>query len=161
MKRLRDNDMMILIIIGISLFVYIAISFLLDQIMNVLYKKGFTHVLYAPNKKIYYLLQFTWGLPMNIIGLIVATFLYITKHKPKKHGLSYWFELPIDFGLELGVFFLAPKNASTHTKNHEFGHGIQNIYLGPFTVGAVSIPSAIRFWVRIIPNGIVVYTVFS
>jgi hypothetical protein len=58
------------------------------------------------------------------------------------------FRLPINFGLELGIFFLAPKCASDHTKKHELGHSIQNVYLGPFTIGVVSTPSAVRFWFR-------------
>lgn len=49
--------------------------------------------------------------------------------------------------MELGIFFIAPPN-STHTKDHEFGHGVQNVYLGWFTPVVVSLPSVARFWWR-------------
>ena len=104
-----------------------------------------------PNVKqrwLYYLLQFTWGLPMNLIGSIVALVLVCFRKRAKRYGWNYCFELPVNFGLELGIFFIAPINGSKHTKDHEHGHAIQNIYFGPFCVGMVSIPSAVRFWIR-------------
>ena len=36
----------------------------------------------------------------------------------------------------------------TATLNHEFGHSIQNCYLGLFMPFLVAIPSAIRYWYR-------------
>jgi hypothetical protein len=117
--------------------------------MNHLYENKTVETLKAPNRKwVYYLLQFTWGLPMNIIGAIVALVLVCFRKRPYWYGWNLCFELPVNFGLDLGIFFIAPINGSTHTKNHEHGHGIQNIYFGPFTIGMVSIPSAARFWVR-------------
>lgn len=108
-------------------------------------------VVSLPNVKrrwAYYLLQFTWGLPMNLIGAIVALVLVCHRKKAYKYGWNYCFELPVNFGLELGIFFIAPVGGSKHTKDHEHGHAIQNIYFGPFCVGMVSIPSATRFWIR-------------
>lgn len=108
-------------------------------------------VVSLPNVKrrwVYYLLQFTWGLPMNLIGAIVALVLVCHRKKAYKYGWNYCFELPVNFGLELGIFFIAPIDGSKHTKDHEHGHAIQNIYFGPFCVGMVSIPSATRFWIR-------------
>ena len=108
-------------------------------------------VVSLPNVKhrwVYYLLQFTWGLPMNLIGAIVALVLVCHRKKAYKYGWNYCFELPVNFGLELGIFFIAPVDGSKHTKDHEHGHAIQNIYFGPFCVGMVSIPSAVRFWIR-------------
>ena len=101
-----------------------------------------------PNKVAYYILSFTWGLPMNLIGSVVALILMCRGKKPIRYGWNYYFECNVSWGLELGIFFIGPKNASEHLKNHELGHSIQNIYYGPFTIGVVSIPSAIRFWIR-------------
>ena len=118
-------------------------------VMSYLYHKAEIEVL--PNIKyrwLYYLLQFTWGLPMNLIGAIVALVLVCFGRKAYRYGWNYCFELPVSFGLELGIFFIAPINGSKHTKDHEHGHAIQNIYFGPFCVGMVSIPSAVRFWIR-------------
>lgn len=96
------------------------------------------------NKFVYYLLQFTWGLPMNIAGLIVAGIMMLCGKRPVRYGYGWCFEREGDWGLELGIFFIAPPT-STHTKNHELGHGIQNIYFGPLTVFIVSLPSVFRF----------------
>ena len=133
----------------IGLLIYIVVCGIAYFAMNYLYTNGKVEVLEAPKKKwLYYLLQFTWGLPMNIIGMIVALILICFRKRPYRYGWNLCFELPVNFGLELGIFFIAPIDGSTHTKNHEHGHGIQNIYFGPFTVGMVSIPSATRFWIR-------------
>ena len=131
------------------LIVYTLASIVGYLIMGNLYYNG--AVVSLPNVKrrwVYYLLQFTWGLPMNLIGSIVALVLVCFKKKAYRYGWNYCFELPVNFGLELGIFFIAPINGSTHTKNHEHGHAIQNIYFGPLCVGMVSIPSAVRFWIR-------------
>jgi hypothetical protein len=131
------------------LVVYTLASIAGYLIMGNLYYNG--AVVSLPNVKrrwVYYLLQFTWGLPMNFIGSIAALVLVCFGKRAKRYGWNYCFELPVNFGLELGIFFIAPVNGSTHTKNHEHGHAIQNIYFGPLCVGMVSIPSAVRFWIR-------------
>lgn len=118
-------------------------------VMSYLYHRAEVRTL--PNVKyrwLYYLLQFTWGLPMNFVGAIVALVLVCYGKKAYRYGWNYCFELPVNFGLALGIFFIAPINGSTHTKNHEHGHTIQNTYFGPFIIGMVLIPSAARFWVR-------------
>lgn len=131
------------------LIVYAIISAIGYLIMGNLYSTG--AVVSLPNVKsrwLYYLLQFTWGLPMNLIGALVALVLVCHRKKAYRYGWNYCFELPVNFGLELGIFFIAPVNGSKHTKDHEHGHAIQNIYFGPFCVGMVSIPSVTRFWIR-------------
>lgn len=40
------------------------------------------------------------------------------------------------------------KNANERIKQHEAGHGVQNIMFGPLMPFLVSIPSAIRYWHR-------------
>lgn len=126
---------------------YIMICETIYIAMLHLYDNEVARSLKAPKLAwLFYLLQFTWGLPMNIIGGLVALILLCCGKRPKRHGWNIYFELPVNFGLELGIFFIAPVNDSLHTKNHELGHSIQNIYFGPFTIGAVCIPSAARFW---------------
>ena len=137
-------------VIFFSIFIpYVVCCIALYAAMAGLYNDGDVKALPMPKSRfVYYLLSFTWGLPMNIVGAIVALVLTIAGRRAEKYGWNYMFRLPINFGLELGIFFLAPKNASDHTKKHELGHSIQNVYLGPFTVGVVSAPSAVRFWFR-------------
>ena len=102
-----------------------------------------------PRRKwVFYLLSFTWGLPMVLFGALVALFLLLFGHRPVKCGWEWCFEIPkIDWGTELGLFFIAPPGHE-RIKMHEHGHGIQNIYLGIFAPLVVSVPSFMRFWFR-------------
>ena len=131
------------------LFIYIILCEALYIFMDGWYRAGRLTTLSAPRWRwLYYLLSFTWGLPMNVVGGLVALVLLCFRKKPKRYGWNLCFELPVNFGLSLGIFFIAPIGGSTHTKNHEHGHSIQNVYFGPFVIGAVNAPSAIRFWIR-------------
>lgn len=97
----------------------------------------------------FYLLSFTWGLPMTLIGCVVALALLITGHKPKKYGYCLHFEVGNNWGgLNLGIVFLTGKTPSIHTKMHEHGHGLQNCYFGLLMPFVICIPSAVRYWYR-------------
>ena len=108
------------------------------------------------NKKLYYFLSYTWGLPMNLIGIIVEIFLKIIfkiRKKPlkyKKYGPCRVYEIGKTRwgGLDLGHVTLTNPDPSIHTLNHEFGHTLQNIVFGPFFIFIVWLPSAIRYNVR-------------
>lgn len=98
-------------------------------------------------KSEYYRLSFTKGLLMNIIGAIAALFVLITGHAPHKHGGSIMFYIGEGWGgLSLGMFSFVCKNAPERTKNHEFGHSIQNCMYGPAFITKVFIPSCKRYW---------------
>ena len=102
-------------------------------------------------KSKFYALSFTWGLPLTLIGLIVAAVLLCAGEKPKKWGLCCYFEVGENWGgLELGVIFLTNKSPSVTCRNHELGHGIQNCWFGFLMPFIVCIPSAIRYWYRAI-----------
>ena len=100
-------------------------------------------------KSTFYLLTFTWGLPLTLIGLIVGAALMIVGKKPEKWGACWHFKVGKNWGgLELGLIFLTDDEPSEHTKNHEHGHAIQNCYFGFFMPFVVCIPSAVRYWYR-------------
>ena len=100
-------------------------------------------------KSIFYLLSFTWGIVLTIIGLAVAGVLLIARKKPKRWGHCWYFEVGKSWGgLELGPIFLTSKNPSRRTKNHEHGHAIQNCYWGPLFILVIWIPSALRYHYR-------------
>lgn len=132
----------------IAISAYIVISVVLYFAMNLKCRKNI--VFSAPkNRASYYILSFTWGLPMTLFGCVVALGFIISGHRPKKYGWDWYFEIEgINWGLELGIFFIAPTGDCDYLKIHEHGHGIQNVYLGIFTPLVVSLPSVIRFWVR-------------
>ena len=100
-------------------------------------------------KKLFYILSFTWGLPLTLIGCVVAVFLIAAGHKPFRYGWCWYFEIGENWGgLELGIFFLTNKEPTKHLLQHESGHAIQNCYLGFLMPFIVCIPSALRYWYR-------------
>lgn len=100
-------------------------------------------------KKAFYLLSWTWGLPMTLIGGITMLILMIAGKKPKRWGDCYYIEVGKDWGgLNFGMFFLTSEKPSRYTKNHEHGHAIQNCYFGFLTPFLITIPSAVRYWYR-------------
>lgn len=100
---------------------------------------------------LFYLIQFTWGILMNLIGLLVSIFMLITFHKPHRIGPSFYFVCRNleGFGFEIGIFFVVGADSEDkYIITHEAGHGIQNMIFGPFMLFIVSIPSTIRYWYR-------------
>lgn len=101
------------------------------------------------HKSLFYLLSFTWGLPMNIGGLCIALAMLFTGHRPRRWGPCIYFNAGKHWGgASWGMFFITDKDDSTHIKNHEMGHAFQNCYLGflmPFVIG---LPSMSRYWFR-------------
>lgn len=102
------------------------------------------------NKFWFYFLNLTWGLLVTLVGSIIALVMLITNHTPYRHGGCIYFEVgkPGWGGFEMGLFFFCSPGASTHTKNHEFGHGIQTAAFGIFMWPIISIPSFLRYWLR-------------
>lgn len=97
----------------------------------------------------FYLLNLTWGLPVNIGGAITAAGLLATGHKPKKYGDCIQFDVGKDWGGgSMGLFMFTGSEVPERVKEHEHGHSVQNCYFGPFMPFVVNIPSSARFWYR-------------
>lgn len=99
--------------------------------------------------KLYYILLFTWGLPLTLVGLITTGVLKALGKQPKKF-LSTWY-IPVGKhwgGLELGCCFIVDESEALSTLKHETGHTFQNAIFGVFTIFIEFIPSAIRYWTR-------------
>lgn len=100
-------------------------------------------------KFFFYFLNLTWGLPTNIIGGIAVLVFLACGHKIHRHGGCWYFEIGQNWGgLEIGLFFVVNENSTSHIKNHEFGHAIQNAVFGVFFPFCIAIPSALRYWHR-------------
>lgn len=96
---------------------------------------------------LYYLLNFTWGSIMTIVGLLVALVLIIIGFKPQSyHGIWYFKVAKSWGGLSLGIIFLRDSNSGDYINPHELGHTYQNAILGPFALLLSFIPSFIRYW---------------
>lgn len=107
----------------------------------------------------YWILQLTWGILMTFIGFFVTMFcLIFLKGKIHRNGYGFITEVKGNWGgVSLGAFALCGSYNQPngpcydpdwydHTRKHEFGHSIQNLFMGPFFPFIVAIPSAIRYW---------------
>ena len=98
---------------------------------------------------IFYLLSFTWGLPMTLAGCFASLFMLLAGKKPERVGYCFCFRVGRGWGgLSLGIFIFASEDLNKRILWHEHGHGLQNCVFGPFTVFFVSLPSAVRYWYR-------------
>ena len=97
----------------------------------------------------FYVLSFTWGLPMSIVGAVVCGVLLCFGYKPKRYGHCCHIEIGKGWGgLNLGWVFLTGKDASVSTKNHELGHAYQNACLLGWVFPFFTIISATRYWLK-------------
>lgn len=99
---------------------------------------------------VFYLIQWTWGLPVNLVGGIA--FLICTEIKGRrwqKFGYSRIVYLPWNSGgLSLGLFIFMKDNHKSekwtyNTRIHEYGHTWQCLLLGPIYYIVIALPSAI------------------
>lgn len=96
-------------------------------------------------KGLFYLLSLTWGLPLTLVGGVVAGALRLCGIKPFRFGLCLCFEVGRSWGgLNLGLVILCGRGASDRIKRHEHGHAIQNCRLGPLILPLV-LASAARY----------------
>ena len=95
-------------------------------------------------RTIFYVMSFTWGLPLTLVGAVVALFLLVTGHRPHRWHGCVCFEIGKTRwgGLNLGLVILCQKGASDSLKAHELGHAIQNCYFGPIMLLFVTCSAA-------------------
>ena len=96
----------------------------------------------------FYVLQFTWGLPVNLIGFLIFLCCRGRFHQ-ERFCNSIVTCLPGDRGgLSLGVFiFISTPGGCANRAlcSHEYGHTIQCLLLGPLYWILIAIPSAIWY----------------
>lgn len=102
------------------------------------------------NYILYTILQLTWGIIQNILGILLFIILSIIDIKRKRfyyHGAicSCW---KFSFSMGLGMFiFFGHTNKDEEFQQgvlvHEYGHTIQSIILGPLFFFVVAIPSTV------------------
>lgn len=96
-------------------------------------------------RMLFFLLQFTWGLSINILGLLV--FLCCRKRfRSEPFCNSIVTYLPGDRGgLSLGIFIFLSARDIHCLHAHEYGHTIQCLFLGPLYWIIVMLPSALWY----------------
>lgn len=102
------------------------------------------------NKPVFFLLSFTWGIVMTLIGLAAAGVMLLLGYRPYRNVYGWAFEIPgTNFGgIDLGFICIVSENPGEYLLNHEFGHSVQNCFWGPLFPFVIAIPSMARYWYR-------------
>ncbi len=101
------------------------------------------------SKPLFYIIQWTWGLSVNLIGLIPYLFCVAKGYRREKFGNAYIVYVPWNQGgLTLGLFIFMRENHPNetwtyNTRIHEYGHTWQCLLLGPLYWLVICIPSFI------------------
>ena len=99
--------------------------------------------------KLFFVLNLTWGLPMTLIGAVVALGLVISGKRPTRYGDCLCFTVGKGWGgVSLGMVMIVSQGGTDDTRNHEHGHAVQNAVYGVLMPFIVCIPSATRYWYR-------------
>lgn len=113
-------------------------------------KKGYEKIPRALRGVLFHLIQWTWGLPQNLVG---AALLPILRGERRRfHGAlvtvyrkKSW--LKNRSGFSLGSFIYVPETWSEHDIKHltvhEYGHTVQSLILGPLYLPVVGLPSVL------------------
>lgn len=105
------------------------------------------------NVILYYILQWTWGMIQNVLGLII--FLINVKKKHYfYHGalVTVWNMKGVSAGIGMFIFMSAgcapdisrsfsEEEVYARTQVHEYGHTVQSVILGPLFLPVIGIPS--------------------
>ncbi len=100
-------------------------------------------------KHAYTAAQWTWGLPQTLIGAALYAAHRKDDHFEYRGAVATAWNK--DTGISLGKFIFVPRraggNAGRFLLEHEYGHTIQSLILGPFYLLAVGAPSML--WNRL------------
>ena len=97
---------------------------------------------------LFHLVQWTWGLPQNLLGLLLLPI--FRGERFRFHGALVTVYKKLRFiknrsGFSLGSFIFLPESWSDcerkHLTVHEYGHTVQSLILGPVYLFVVGLPS--------------------
>lgn len=100
-------------------------------------------------KGLFYLIQWTWGLPVNLFGLIGYLVCKLHGRRTERFGNAWITYVPWKSGgLSLGLFIFLRENHpnkiwTPNARIHEYGHTWQCLLLGPFFWLVIGLPSFI------------------
>ena len=100
---------------------------------------------------LYYIIQWTWGLPQNLLGLLLTVIVRLSNkggiHERYRNAvLTDWKKKGWSMGLGMFVFY-GHRDCTTDVERmiraHEYGHTIQSVVLGPLFLPVIGIPSLV------------------
>ena len=101
---------------------------------------------------VYLLIQWTWGLPQNLLAGLLYVILYRSHQHETFHQayVTFW-NHPYSMGCGMFIFqgdysyshLSAARNAEINSKVllHEYGHTVQSLILGPLYLPVIALPS--------------------
>lgn len=98
---------------------------------------------------LFYLIQWTWGLPVNLVGGIIFLICKAMGRRSEKFGYAWITYLPWNQGgLSMGLFIFMKDNHPNetwtyNTRIHEYGHTWQCLLLGVLYYPVIAVPSAV------------------
>ena len=88
----------------------------------------------------------TWELPQNLIGGIIALICREKTEEKMQDGSTETFHhWKLRNGISLGAFRFVPYPTPQYILNHEYGHSRQSLYLGPLYLLVIGLPSIIWY----------------
>lgn len=112
-------------------------------------------------KLIVEILLWIWQAPQNIVGLVFH--LIYGRTMARYRGINIVVSERFPGGISLGrsIFVKRPYLADPDTWNHEYGHTRQSLYLGPFYLFVVGIPSLLWAWYWNPSRGVSYYSFYT
>lgn len=102
---------------------------------------------------LYFLLQWTWGIPQNIIGGVLFLACIKKKHARFMGAAVTTWHFPYSAGCGMFIFIndfnhIPSTNPLKEKRRydllvHEYGHTLQSLLLGPFYLPVIALPSII------------------
>ena len=110
--------------------------------------------IYPVNRVVYWLLQWTWGLIQNLVGLVLAAGVRAGHPERRLSGFHGAVVVPWERGggsMGLGMFIFYGHRGRPDAAEvlvHEYGHTIQSAILGPLYLFVIGLPSLLWAWLR-------------
>lgn len=112
-------------------------------------------------KRIVEILLWIWQAPQNVVGLVFRLIYGWTAILFR--GVDVVVSSRFPGGISLGRTIVVKRSylANTDTWNHEYGHTRQSLYLGPFYLFVVGIPSLLWAWYWNPSRGVSYYSFYT
>ena len=99
-------------------------------------------------KTLFYLVQWTWSLPVNLAGGLLFLLLWpFTRHERFGNAFITYVPWKGFGGMSVGLFIFinsrSPRAWTEDTRIHEYGHTIQCLLLGPLYWFVIALPSSV------------------
>jgi len=92
-------------------------------------------------KLLFILLQLTWGLPQNMLGLLLFCLFVRRPHCIRRCAVVTRWRL--SSSLSMGLFIFLSEKADKTVFVHEYGHTVQSALLGPLFLPLVGVSSSL------------------